>query len=79
MRKDSSTPPLMVLETVSAITEDANGIIWLGTDNGLYSYDGYHDYRHFAPPTPLIMYALMHSVSRGSMLLYGYGQSHPAV
>lgn len=38
-------------QTVSAITQDANGIIWLGTDNGLYSYDGYHDYRHFAPHT----------------------------
>ena len=30
-------------QTVSAITQDANGMIWLGTDNGLYSYDGYHD------------------------------------
>ena len=38
-------------QTVSAITQDANGMIWLGTDNGLYSYDGYHDYCHFAPHT----------------------------
>lgn len=38
-------------QTVSAITQDANGMIWLGTDNGLYSYDGYHDYRHFTPHT----------------------------
>ena len=34
-------------QTVCAITQDANGLIWLGTDNGLYSYDGYHGYRHY--------------------------------
>ncbi len=26
-------------------------MIWLGTDNGLYSYDGYHGYRHFQEHT----------------------------
>lgn len=35
-------------QAVYAITQDASGVVWLGTDNGLYSYDGYHDYRHFA-------------------------------
>lgn len=35
-------------QTVCAITQDAQGLIWLGTDNGLYSYDGYHGYRHYA-------------------------------
>lgn len=34
-------------QTVCAITQDSDGMIWLGTDNGLYSYDGYHGYRHF--------------------------------
>ena len=34
-------------QTVCAITQDAQGLIWLGTDNGLYSYDGYHSYRHY--------------------------------
>lgn len=29
-------------QTVCAITQDSDGMIWLGTDNGLYSYDGYH-------------------------------------
>lgn len=38
-------------QTVCAITQDANGLIWLGTDNGLYSYDGYHDYRHYTDHT----------------------------
>lgn len=36
-------------QAVYAITQDTSGVVWLGTDNGLYSYDGYHDYRHFAP------------------------------
>lgn len=36
-------------QTVCAITQDNKGVVWLGTDNGLYSYDGYHDYRHYAP------------------------------
>ena len=35
-------------QAVYAITQDTSGVVWLGTDNGLYSYDGYHDYRHFA-------------------------------
>ena len=34
-------------QAVCAITQDSDGMIWLGTDNGLYSYDGYHGYRHF--------------------------------
>lgn len=29
-------------QSVCAITQDSDGMIWLGTDNGLYSYDGYH-------------------------------------
>ncbi len=38
-------------QSVCAITQDNDGIIWLGTDNGLYSYDGYHGYRHFQEHT----------------------------
>ena len=34
-------------QTVCAIAQDAQGMMWLGTDNGLYSYDGYHSYRHY--------------------------------
>lgn len=33
-------------QTVCSITQDAQGMMWVGTDNGLYSYDGYHGYRH---------------------------------
>ena len=38
-------------QAVYAITQDTSGVVWLGTDNCLYSYDGYHDYRHFASHT----------------------------
>lgn len=38
-------------QAVYAITQDTSGVVWLGTDNGLYSYDGYLDYRHFASHT----------------------------
>ena len=38
-------------QAVYAITQDTSGVVWLGTDNGLYSYDGYHDYHHFASHT----------------------------
>lgn len=38
-------------QSVCAITQDSEGMIWLGTDNGLYSYDGYHGYRHFQEHT----------------------------
>lgn len=34
-------------QTVCSITQDAQGMMWVGTDNGLYSYDGYHGYRHY--------------------------------
>ena len=34
-------------QTVCAITQDAQGMMWVGTDNGLYSYDGYHGYPHY--------------------------------
>ncbi len=36
-------------QTVCSIAQDAQGMMWLGTENGLYSYDGYHSYQHYAP------------------------------
>lgn len=38
--------------TVCAITQDKQGMLWVGTDNGLYSYDGYHSYRHYIDQSP---------------------------
>lgn len=34
-------------QTVCSIHQDKNGLLWLGTDNGLFSYDGYHTCRHY--------------------------------
>ena len=34
-------------QTVSSISQDADGMMWLGTENGLYSYDGYHSYKQY--------------------------------
>ncbi len=31
-------------QTVFSITQDKMGLMWLGTENGLYCYDGYHGY-----------------------------------
>ncbi len=36
-------------QTVCSIAQDGQGMMWLGTENGLYSYDGYHSYRHYTP------------------------------
>ncbi|MDO5306050.1 MAG: two-component regulator propeller domain-containing protein, partial [bacterium] len=34
-------------QTICSITQDEQGLMWIGTDNGLFSYDGYHGYRHY--------------------------------
>ena len=39
--------PLDGAQTVCAIVQDEQGMMWIGTDNGLFSYDGYHGYRHY--------------------------------
>ena len=33
--------------TISDITQSKRGFIWLGTDNGLLRYDGYHFFRYY--------------------------------
>lgn len=32
---------------IYSLAQDKSGIMWLGTENGLYSYDGYNFYPHF--------------------------------
>nr|MBP7471946.1 helix-turn-helix domain-containing protein [Prevotella sp.] len=32
--------------TVCSVIQDKSGFIWIGTENGLYSYDGYHCFSH---------------------------------
>jgi ligand-binding sensor domain-containing protein/AraC-like DNA-binding protein/signal transduction histidine kinase len=33
--------------TICSFAQDESGMMWLGTENGLYSYDGYNFYPHF--------------------------------
>ena len=56
-------------QAVYAITQDTSGVVWLGTDNGLYSYDGYHDYRILLP-IPLVISASMRSASRAACSIW---------
>ena len=56
-------------QSVCAITQDSDGMIWLGTDNGLYSYDGYHGYRHFRNILSAIRVS-MRSVSRAECSIW---------
>ena len=34
-------------QTVCSIIQDKQGILWLGCDDGLYSFDGYHSYSYY--------------------------------
>ena len=38
-------------QTIYSIIQDEQGLLWIGTENGLYSYDGYHSYRHYTDHT----------------------------
>ncbi|WP_460197765.1 two-component regulator propeller domain-containing protein [Segatella asaccharophila] len=33
--------------TILCLAQDGDGMIWMGTERGLYCYDGYHFYPHF--------------------------------
>ncbi|MBN2806787.1 MAG: response regulator [Prolixibacteraceae bacterium] len=37
--------------SVRFITQDSMGLMWMGTNNGLYSFDGYKSYPHYSPNT----------------------------
>ena len=37
--------------TVCSIQQDGQGMMWLGTENGLYCYDGYHSYKQYTEHT----------------------------
>ncbi|MCU0352883.1 MAG: histidine kinase [Cytophagales bacterium] len=41
-----SCPPTFALREIYCTYQDSNGLVWFGTDEGLYSYDGY-EYRHY--------------------------------
>lgn len=56
--------------TVCSFAHDPRGIVWLGTESGLYSYDGYHSYPHFDSRSPY--HSRVHSlVAQGDLLFLG--------
>lgn len=55
-------------QTVYAIMQDSQGLMWLGTDNGLFSYDGYHSYRHFGDCT--VANTRVNALAQQSNMLY---------
>lgn len=56
--------------TVCSFAHDRRGIVWLGTESGLYSYDGYHSYPHFDSRSPY--HSRVHSlVAQGDLLFLG--------
>ena len=56
--------------TVCSIAQDEQGMVWLGTENGLYSYDGYRTIQHntFADGTP--MATRIHSMLVSHNIIY---------
>lgn len=52
--------------SVCSIAQDSQGILWLGTERGLYSYDGYRTIAHTATPDGITATWRVHS-----MLVHG--------
>ena len=55
-------------QTVYAIMQDSQGLMWIGTDAGLFSYDGYHGYRHFGDCT--VANTRVNALAQQSNMLY---------
>ena len=55
-------------QTVYAIMQDSQGLMWIGTDAGLFSYDGYHGYRHFGDCT--VTNTRVNALAQQSNMLY---------
>ena len=55
--------------TVYCIAHDKQGLVWMGTENELYSYDGYHTYPHFTIGTKenTLVHAL--SIAEGKIFI----------
>lgn len=51
MNYQSYTNSILSLEanSVRFFIQDEQGLIWVGTNKGLYSYDGYRSFSHFSP------------------------------
>ena len=54
--------------TILAVEQDGQGIVWLGTERGLYSFDGYQCYPHYRPHT--FTESRVHCILRSGQRLY---------
>ncbi len=54
MKYQSFNNSVLSLEanSVRCFLQDEQGLMWIGTNRGLYSYDGYESFPHFTPGSP---------------------------
>lgn len=56
--------------TVCSIAQDEQGMVWLGTENGLYSYDGYRTIQHNTSADGTPMATRIHSMLISHNIIY---------
>lgn len=56
--------------TVCSIAQDEQGMVWLGTENGLYSYDGYRTIQHNTAADGTPMATRIHSMLVSHNIIY---------
>lgn len=56
--------------TVCSIAQDEQGMVWLGTENGLYSYDGYRTIQHNTSADGTPMATRIHSMLVSHNIIY---------
>ena len=56
--------------TVCSIAQDEQGMVWLGTENGLYSYDGYRTIPHNTSADGTSMATRIHSMLVSHNIIY---------
>lgn len=56
--------------TVCSIAQDEQGMVWLGTENGLYSYDGYRTIPHNTSADGTVVATRIHSMLVSHNIIY---------
>ena len=56
--------------TVCSIAQDEQGMVWLGTENGLYSYDGYRTIPHNTAADGTVVATRIHSMLVSHNIIY---------
>ena len=56
--------------TVCSIAQDEQGMVWLGTEGGLYSYDGYRTIQHNTSADGTPMATRIHSMLVSHNIIY---------